>query len=672
MDLAIGVPFKSVSDALYAGEVVILYGSRAGLTGEGSQVFNQDVDGVAGEAGDDDQFSHYSLTVGDFNGDTYGDLVVGVHNEDRKDGEKSEANNTGAINIFYGSANGLTVANNQVVTQDTPGMSSEATPEGHFGQSATAGDYNGDGYTDLAVGIHRQTINTVAQAGAVNILLGSTSGITTTGNYLISQDTPGVAGASEPGDAFGQMLGAWDINGDGFTDLVIGKQMQQGELINAESLALLFQLAIGNYSVAYQSDIFQLPERIAHSLVVADFTNDQRLDVAFGIPTDGDVELGLSESGAVDIYFGAATGFTARTPQTLQQDEGGVDDVRETGDRFGQILAAGDFEGDGYSDLVVGIPGESRYDVEHSGAVQVFWGSDNNVRIVDNQIFDQESDGLPTVLEPDDGFGSALAVGDFNGDGYSDLAVGTPFDNVRVSDEQEVKSGSVNIYYGSEYRLTPLLAQNFAQGVDGIAGESKAGEQYGAALASGDFNHDGYFDLAVGIPLDSSNTLSGKGAVNIIYGSAAGLIPLGNQIMDQETENVIGIAQPGDQFGRALTAGDFNQDGYFDLAVGVPQDGNADSFDRGVVNILYGSPSGITATGSQIFDEDSQHVAQLDASRLLMLGAENALVTNAEATYFAYGSAEGITATSDEVVDRDTAAVMGGAEIGDRFSHGLR
>src|SRR5215212_8501331 len=108
-----------------------------------------------------------------------------------------------------------------------------------------------------------------------------------------------------------------------------------------------------------------------------------------------------------------------------------------------------------------------------------------------------------------------------------------------------------------------------------------------SAVAAGDFNGDGFGDLAVGLPETDVGAGTAVGVVRIWYGSAAGYAP-GNQVWSQDTTGVQDVAENGDRFGFALAAGDFNRDGRDDLAVGVPHEDVGTAVDGGQVQVLYG------------------------------------------------------------------------------------
>jgi hypothetical protein len=124
-----------------------------------------------------------------------------------------------------------------------------------------------------------------------------------------------------------------------------------------------------------------------------------------------------------------------------------------------------------------------------------------------------------------------------------------------------------------------------------------------------DFNDDGADDLAVGAPFESLGGLSTAGAVHVLYGSGGGLTGTGGQVFTQDSPGVPDTAEPGDTFGIGLAAGDFDNDGFADLAVGVELEDVGGAVDAGAVNVLYGSAGGLTASGGQLFTQDSPGVA---------------------------------------------------------------
>jgi len=181
---------------------------------------------------------------------------------------------------------------------------------------------------------------------------------------------------------------------------------------------------------------------------------------------------------------------------------------------------------------------------------------------------------------------------DFNDDGFADLGVGAPGEDVGGAAD----AGALNVLYGSASGLE-ASPDVFFQGSGGVGGSLEDGDRFGSAVAKGDFDGDGVFDLAVGAPGETVGTDVAAGAVNVLMGSSGGLTggPLFTQVNPE----------PGDQFGAALAAGDFDDDGVFDLAVGAPGEDIGAAGNAGAVTVLYGSPAGLTAAGSQTLFQGS-------------------------------------------------------------------
>src|SRR5829696_3344538 len=172
------------------------------VLGGATQAFGQAVPAAATDAG--------SLRA-DFNHDGFADLAVGVPAEDV--GGMTDA---GAVNVLYGRAGGLSGAGSQYFTQDTPGVGSSAEASDEFGLAVAAGDFNHDGFADLAVGVPGADVGATTDAGAVNVLYGSAAGLSGAGSQLFTQDTPGVGSSAEASDFLGLALAAGDFNHDGF------------------------------------------------------------------------------------------------------------------------------------------------------------------------------------------------------------------------------------------------------------------------------------------------------------------------------------------------------------------------------------------------------------------------------------------------------------------------
>jgi len=264
----------------------------------------------------------------------------------------------------------------------------------------------------------------------------------------------------------------------------------------------------------------------------------------------------------------------------------------EGGDQFGAALAAGDFNNNGFADLAAGAPFEAVGSAGGAGAVSVLPGSAGGLTATGGQLFTQVA-GNPEV---GDQFGWALAAGDFNNNGFADLAAGAP--NEAVGSAQA--AGAVSVLPGSAGGLTATGGQLFTQ----VGGTVEALDLFGFALATGDVNNDGFADLAAGAPWERVGSIGLAGAVSVLPGSAGGLTATGGQLFTQ----VGGTVEVADQFGAQLAAGDFNNNGFADLAAAAPQESVGSAFAAGAVSVLPGSAGGLTATGGRLFTQNSPGV----------------------------------------------------------------
>ena len=213
-----------------------------------------------------------------------------------------------------------------------------------------------------------------------------------------------------------------------------------------------------------------------------------------------------------------------------------------------------------------GVPDEDIGTATDGGAVNVVYGAPNEGLVeIDSQFWHQGSPGVDGAVETNDRFGAALAAGDFDGDGYDDLAVGAPTEDIGTVDS----AGAVTVLYGSASGLTGR-DQMWYEGNRGLGGEAEAADFFGAALAAGDFDRDGRDDLAVGIPGEKLGGLDDAGYVIILYGEEGGLSAVRGIGIIQGIGGVRNGYEAGDHFGSALTTGDFNGDAYADLVIGVP------------------------------------------------------------------------------------------------------
>jgi len=338
-----------------------------------------------------------------------------------------------------------------------------------------------------------------------------------------------------------------------------------------------------------------------------DFNGDGAADLAIGVPraTVG----GVNDAGAVNILYGTfANGAQSNAPddQRWSQRSGGIDGDPETGDQFGAAISTGDYNADGFTDLAIGVPTDDINIADGAGRVNVLYGSAAGLSADGNQLWSEQLLGVGGEPRSGENFGGSLTSGDYNGDGFGDLAIGSPGEVIGDA----TGAGAFFVLYGSAdgLQVTSPAKQTWSQ--DLLGDDAVAGDAFATAMASGDLNGDGFADIAVGAPGEKVGSVSDAGSAHVLYGSADGLQAAGAQMWTQDSANVEGKCETGDAFGSAVAIGDFNHDGRADLAVGAPGEDLEPVVDAGMVNVLYGSASGVQTTSpkDQKWTQDSTSV----------------------------------------------------------------
>ncbi|MEM9596038.1 MAG: hypothetical protein AAGD06_17335 [Acidobacteriota bacterium] len=434
-----------------------------------------------------------AMAVADFDGDGFEDLAVGL-----PDADVGSALDIGVVQVFFGSRDGLLLPAQNLRESSFPLGNSETGDR--FGAALAAADFDQDGFADLAIGIPGEDISGAANAGKVVVLYGQGLQALDTSRVTFFEASD-LSGTAEPGDEFGAALAAGRLGGGFFPDLAIGVPGQEvggfdgaGAVVVVRSTGPdgletaghrnLTQNTTGVFGIASPDD------RFGTALAIGDVNQDFLGDLIIGSP--GDL-VGLEPgSGAVQMIPGGVGAVVIGPDQRLwNQDTAGLLGDAAGGDEFGAAVSLGDFNGDGLTDLAIGVPGESQFGPQESGAVQILFGGVGGLTTEDGQVL------LESLLSPEvatfDRFGSALTTGDFNADGRDDLAVGMPLDNVLGT----VNAGNVPVLYGGPSGLEVAGAQLW-NGLFLLSLEP--GDELGFAVAAGRFTGGPADDLAIGVP----------------------------------------------------------------------------------------------------------------------------------------------------------------------------
>ena len=491
--------------------------------------------------------------LGTGNDDDHADLVIGAPGEDW-----SSTTDAGIIHVLYADGSGIPTQSGDLWRQGSGGIPGTVEMWDAFGTALAAGDFNGDGYTDLVVGATGQSVNGKANAGIIQILYAAPDGLTSEGNAVITQDD--LYAEAEVNDAFGQEMAVGDFNADGYDDLAVGVPLENvyihpDDVVDAGAVNVLYGSVTGlgtnDNQFFSEHDLgtsAETSDQFGAALVACDFDGDGYADLAIGVPGE---DFGYDDIGSVQIVFGSADRLIVNDSQVLFQGLNGLENAAEEGDRFGWSLAAGYFNGDGYCDLAVGVPGEepgTHY--TNSGAVHVLYASASAFAPPHRDwLWSRYDTDVAGEIQDNAFFGRVLAAGDFNGDGLDDLAIGTPYDNVSGNAD----AGSVHVMYGGASNgLSDWDDRVWYQG-GFINTAVETNDRFGWSLATGDVDDDGYDDLVIGTPYEHIGSVADAGMVQVFYGDSGGIPQEPRyQNFHQDTDTLQNTVESDDRFGAAI------------------------------------------------------------------------------------------------------------------------
>ncbi|GHH80418.1 hypothetical protein GCM10018793_35590 [Streptomyces sulfonofaciens] len=379
-----------------------------------------------------------------------------------------------------------------------------------------------------------------------------------------------------------------------------------------------------------------------------DFNGDGYADVAFPVPAAGLASYegnqdggGAAFDGYVAVMYGSADGLVTSSKQVFDQNRPDIPGDAEQGDAYGSSVTSADLDRDGYADLIVGAGGDNG----DQGSLSVIWGGPDGL---------SGSTWLSEGATYEDGLGDLTVAGDFNGDGAPDVAASVRGTSLRVLTgpfhRDGTPAGGTHDVKGPDdgtpdaARMSDLAAGDVNG--DGIADVVSAGgrgdgshvgyfkgapagltpgatvsglDGAGDNLDVGDVNGDHHADIVIGRPdgnFGSEDPLpqAKGGMVTYLPGSADGPDPAGLRRINQDSPGVPGVAEENyvegtvDGFGRGVSVGDIDGDGYADVSVGVPNETYDGIEMAGSAVTLRGTADGLTGQGAQVFSQDTAGV----------------------------------------------------------------
>ncbi len=577
-----------------------------------------------------DAFLGWSVAAaGDVNGDGFADVIVGSPGYDN--GEANE----GAAFIYFGAAVAFNVIADARLEPDQIGA--------ELGRSvAGAGDVNGDGFADVIVGAQFYDSGQ-SDEGAAFVYFGGA------GAFNLSADAQLESNQIDAGLGL-SVAGAGDVNGDGFDDVIIGASRYDNFLVDEGAAFIYFGgAATFNLNADALVESNQPGTQMGISVAGAgDVNGDGFSDVIVGAPV---FDNGLVAGGAAFIYFGGAGSFDTGVDAQL--------DTNQANARFGiSVAGAGDVNGDGFADVIVGA---YFYDnVENNeGAAFVYFGGAGPFNLsADAQLESNQAVALLGV--------SVAGAGDVNGDGFGDVIVGALFYDNGQADE-----GAAFVYFGRAGAFDP----NF----DARLESNQDGAELGVSVAgAGDVNGDGFADVIVGANAYDNGQLD-EGAAFVYFGGSGAF----NVIHDARLESdqlfaELGISVAG--------AGDVNGDGFSDVIVGANLYDNGQP-DEGAAFIYFGGagPFNIVADAQLESDQgDARHGSSVasagdlnaDGFADVIVGAErfDSILVDEGAAFVYFGSAGAFDVNADAQLESNQADARMGfsvAGIGDANGDGF-
>ena len=470
-----------------------------------------------GEAADD--VSGYSVSAaGDVNGDGLADLIVGARGAD------PNGSISGRSYVAFGKTDGTRINLNDI-TNGTGGFAidGEAAYDRSGISVSSAGDVNGDGFADLIVGARDADPNSNTDSGRSYVVFGKTNGT----KVNLSDITAGIGGFAIDGEGADDQSGfsvssAGDVNGDGFADLIVGAWRADANGINSGRSYVVFgktngtkvnlsdiTAEIGGFAIDGEAAGDQSGRSVASA---GDVNGDGLTDLivgALGADPNG------SASGRSYVVFGKTDGAKVNLSDITAGIGGFAIDGEAADDRSGfSVAGAGDVNGDGLADLIVGAYKADPNGLD-SGRSYVVFGKNNgtkvNLSVINAGVGGFAIDGEGAY----DLFANSVAgAGDINGDGLADLIVGAPDSDPNGNSLSGRSYAVFGKTTGTKVNLSTIASGTGGFALDGEADNDRSGTSVATA---GDVNGDGFTDLIVGARFADANGGS-SGRSYLVFG----------------------------------------------------------------------------------------------------------------------------------------------------------
>jgi hypothetical protein len=601
-DLIIGAPNADPNGQFDAGESYVVYGSSLGF---GTALSLSSLSGTNGfiingiDGNDNSGFSVSS--AGDVNGDGIDDLLIGT---------RVAQSGVGKSYVVFGRSRRLRATLNLSTLNGANGFLINGIDGGDdYGFSvSSAGDVNGDGIDDLIIGASDADPNGQASAGKSYVLFGNSRGFSAALNLSFLNGTNGfvINGIDEFDYSGNSVSGAGDVNGDGIDDLIIGARNadSNGQDRSGKSY-VVFGSSRGFSSTLNLSTLNGDNGFVINGINEFDFSGSS-VSSAGDVNGDGISDLiigapfaetnGRSFTGESYVVFGSSRGFSsALNLSTLSGDNGFVINGIGGGDNSGNSVgSAGDVNGDGIDDLIIGADRVSPYSQYDVGESYVIFGSSDLGNAPPELKLDTNGFVINGVDVGESSGRSVSGAGDVNGDGIDDLIIGAGF----TAPYNRFFPSKSYVVFGSSRGFRSDLNLFTLNGNNGFVINGIPRDRFSESVSNaGDVNGDGIDDLIIGASDASSNgqELSGKGYV--VFGSSRGFHAVFNPSTLNGTNGfVINGADRADRSGVSVSrAGDVNSDGIDDLIIGAPDaDPNGQSR-AGKSYVMFGSRRGFSS-----------------------------------------------------------------------------